>query len=463
MNLFYLKHHYLSIVRSRSFGGEVIAFIILIVLAKQSIPAIHSSVDSFVERVSSFFGSGEANFKLFLLVYFSSDLAIKLFFKRPSPKMKYYLLWTNNVSSISGQYMITSLFGIVPFFMVACFLPIYSKTFEWLGSEYLLIIVGLWVSNFYTGLLFQYSTRKIQLAGILLLAAIASIVLFNIIPVVHFVDLLFTPTVVLILLALSVAGSFYSVRNYLKKRIVGQKKKFQFSIGRSWINFRNPLFQLEWALIARNKRTRSNLLMGMLSILILPFLLEKESPEILMLLIMMFCTSFFIIQHGVYSLGWEGTYFDFLVTNVSIREFLKSRYIFYVGTSIVGFVLFLIPTIVNKLDIGMLVSMLLYNVGITIPLVLYRSAFNSTKIELSENSFMNYNGMLTGPIMVTSLLVTLLPFIFYGLSQPFLADHAVYGLGAIGLIGLVLNSFFIRRISSFLSRKKYHLSQSFKS
>lgn len=463
MSFFYLKHHFLSIVRSKSFGGEVIAFVLLFVFTMRLIPMASSSIDSYVEILSNYLELPEANFKIFLLAYFFSDLALKLSFKRPSPKMKYYLLWTNKISHISWQYLITSLFGIIPFFMLASFVPIFSKTIEWLGSDYVLIVTGLWFSTFFLGLFFQYSTSKVRTSFLTIPGAFAVLIIFNVVPILSFANCIFNPITVFLLLIITITGSFYSVRNYLKKRIVERSSKFQLALGRSWINFKNPLFQLEWALITRNKRTRSNLMMGVFAVVAVPWYLTESSSEIVVLVISLISTGFFIIQHGVYSLGWEGSYFDFLLTNISLKNFISSRYKFYVWTCLFGFSFGLIPTLVNGLDGTILVSLLFYNIGITIPLVLYRSVFNSSKIELSESSFMNYNGMLTGPIMVTSLLVILVPFALYGLSQRFLGEYTVHGLGIIGLIGFALNSFFVKRIVAFLSQKKYHLSQSFKS
>lgn len=462
MNLFYLKHHYLSIVRSKSFTGEVIAFIVLFVLFRKVVPIIYDSVDALVVQSSRLFHQ-DSSFKLFLLLFFSSDLLMKMVLKRPTPKTKYYLLWTDKTSQIAWQYIVTSFFGVLPFLMIATFVPVFSKTFEYLGSDYLLIVSVFWICTFLMGLAFQYANRKARLIVVTAFVLIGALMLADAVSAVDVSEGLFTLTSVLILLPVSSIVAFVAVKFHIEKRTIQPERKGLLSIDRTFVKFKNPLFQLEWALIARNKRTRSNLLMGLLSIAVFPFLLDEESPEALIILLSLFSSSFFIIQHGVYSLGWEGSYFDFLVTSIPVKRFLENRYLFYAATCMLGFLLFLIPTIINKLEVELLVSMLLYNIGITIPLVLYRSVFNSTKIELSENSFMNYSGMVTGPIMVTSVLVFFLPFMIYGLSKTLLGDYAAYGLGLVGLLGLLMKSVFIQGISSFMSRKKYHLSQSFKS
>ena len=196
--------------------------------------------------------------------------------------------------------------------------------------------------------------------------------------------------------------------------------------------------------------------------IILPFLLDGETDWMLVTLICFITTGFFIIQHGVYSLGWEGTYFDFLITNISPKTFIKTRYIFYVGTCVVGLVLASIPVIINGLSFSTLFMVFVYNVGVTIPLVLYRSTLNSTKIVLTENSFMNYNGMMTAPIFVSSFMVILLPLFVYGIGLGVFGDSAIYLLGILGLIGIALFQPITNAIAKKYHSRKYHLSQSFK-
>ena len=81
---------------------------------------------------------------------------------------------------------------------------------------------------------------------------------------------------------------------------------------------------------------------------------------------------------------------------------------------------------------------------------------------MTENSFMNYNGMMTGPIFVSSFLVTLLPLFIYGLGQAFWGENAIYLLGAMGAVGLALFDPLTDLVAKKYHSRKYHLSQSFK-
>lgn len=464
MNFFYLKHHYLSIVRSKSFTGEIFAFLILVFFGQSTAPLLLLEMDKYAESLALFLQIPDRPYEVFLIAYFFIDLLVRILLKRPQPKSHYYLFLDKSCKSISAQYLITSLFGIVPFLLVIAQATVVVKANQWLGGNWFLLLFGLFAANHYLGLTLQFAAKKVKTAILALLMLFFALTLGKLIPVQWTFDVILNPTTAAFLLLTGVVSAFFSVDSKLRKRKVFEgKTAFSLFNLLPTVNFKNPLFQLEWALIVRNKRTRSNLIMGLISVCILPFLLDQDSPQLLVILLALFATSFFIVQHGIYSLGWEGSYFDFLITNVSLKRFIESRYLFYLATCLIGYVLFLIPTIAVGQDLVLLTGMFLYNVGITIPLVLFRSGFNSQKIDLGENSMMNYNGMLTGPIMVTSLLVMVLPFIVFGIGQVIFGEQAAYLLVIVGIAGTVLRPLFINRIVAFLAKKKYHLSQTFKS
>lgn len=464
MNFFYLRHHYLSIVRGKSFGGEVVALILLVLLAGSRVPFFYDKLDDYATGLGKILENEAKSYELFLLLYFILDLAIRVIIKLPHPKVGYYLFWTDRTKSISWQYLITSLFGIIPVILFIPQLTLVIKTNEWLGYESSLAILGLFLFNHYFGLFLQFSKTKTRRMLLLALAFFLALLIYKVVSIAFILAVFLTIKMAFPLIVFVLVGAYYSVNSRLKERKYDQEKStFSFFRFLPSANFKNPLFQLECSLISRNKRTRSNLLMGMLSLLLFSFLIVDKSSEVLNWGLFFMGTAFFIIGHGVYSLGWEGGYFDFLLTNISLNNFIKNRYLFYVGTCVLGFLLMLIPVMVKGLDLISLINMTVYNIGVTIPFALYRSVFNSNKIDLSENSFMNYNGMLTGPIFLTTIFLMILPVFFYKIGYALLGNNAVYMLGLVGLVGLLLNPLLLRVIVKSFSRRKYHLSQSFKS
>ncbi len=461
MDLFYLKHHFQSVLRSKSFDGEVVAFVILAILFGSSISISFGQLESYAIDLSNFFSQSDVNYHLFLMSYVFGDLGIRLVFRRPLPKLKYYVLWTNSSTKIASQYLLTSFFGIIPFILTISILKVGVKANVWLGLSAMITVLIWWIGNHFIGLICQFASKNVKgiLVGIILLGFLVQ----WLIPSLNIANSIFILPVATVWLIASAIIAFRMIKSSIEAREVNEKESTSdFMESLPVLSFKNPVFQLEWALLVRNKRTRSNLLMGLISVIILPFLLDGETDWMLVTLICFITTGFFIIQPGVYSLGWEGTYFDFLITNISPKTFIKTRYIFYVGTCVVGLVLASIPVIINGLSFSTLFMVFVYNVGVTIPLVLYRSTLNSTKIVLTENSFMNYNGMMTAPIFVSSFMVILLPLFVYGIGLGVFGDSAIYLLGILGLIGIALFQPITNAIAKKYHSRKYHLSQSFK-
>ncbi len=459
MDLFYIRHHFQSIRRSTSFDGEVFAFILLSILFGGSALFSFTMLDDYALEASRFFGHEEANYHLFLMLYLFMDLVIRLVFRRPLPKLKYYVLWGDRSVQIANQYMITSLFGVMPLVLFITLLAVAVKAFIWLGFAAGITIILWWLANHYIGLITQFSKKWVKgVIGFLILFAL----LLQFLSVEIASQVISFPLAITVLVG-SIVLARSLVRSSIERREIEDKSRAgSFLESLPVLSFKNPVFQLEWALIVRNKRTRSNILLGLISVLVLPFMIDNESEWMAVTLIYFITTGFFIIQHGTYSLGWEGSYFDFLLTNISPKQFIKTRYLFYVGTCIVGFVFASIPTLINGLNLLNLSMIFLYNIGVTIPITLYRSTLNDTKIILTENSFMNYNGMMTGPIFVSSFLVMLIPLFIYGVGQQFMGLNAIYLMGGVGIVGLILFQPLTDRIAKKYHSRKYHLSQSFK-
>ena len=461
MSIFYIRHHYLSIVRSKSFSGQGFAFIIVLFIVAKSLPSFYRSLDDINLEIMRFLNTEGQDIGLLIVTYFFFELLLRTFFNRPRPRLKHYLLLTNKTKSIASQYLFTSLFGIVTFLFFSFSFTMVVKTFIERGIDGLYAF-ALFLTAHFISLFIQFGTSKEKVTvaifiGILIFAALS----MSFVPVL--VSVLLSPLSIFLLI-ISIYLAFVYVDRHIRKRVVTESNGIsQFRKFLPSFSFKNPYFQLEWSLVVRNKRAKTNLLLGALSLLILAPFLSEESPGGLMAFIFFLGTSFFIIQHGVYSLGWEGSYFDFLVTHVQMKKFLSHRYIFYAATCFLGFILFLIPGILRETNLVLLASLLLYNIGVTIPLVLFRSVYNSSKLELSENSMTNYNGMMTGPIMVTSMMVIIIPLILAGVGEMIFEGQSSYFLGALGLIGIALRGFILNQISVFVQNKKYHLSQSFKS
>ena len=174
-------------------------------------------------------------------------------------------LWSNASKQIASQYMITSLFGIMPFILAISVLTIAVKANEWLGMVAFLSVIGWWLANHYIGLISQFAHKRFKP----ILAFVLALLVFIqwLIPSLSILDTLLNPFFSIGLLLVSLMLAFGLVRKAIEKReVYEQEGKAGLLESLPVLSFKNPVFQLEWALLVRNKRTRSNLLLGLVSV-----------------------------------------------------------------------------------------------------------------------------------------------------------------------------------------------------
>ena len=459
MKFFYIQHHYLSILRKPSYNGELLAFFLITILVGSGLMSSYSTMGAYVAQLSFVFGYSEPNQLLFLALFFLADFVLRIVFRRPLPKLRYYALMKISPKQIASQYLITSLFGLMPYVFALMMILMAVQAFTWFGLVGAITVLIWFLANHFAGLFIQFTSPKGKVLAAFFVILVSVGLFLNSttlsVPVYYY---LFVGST---LMLLSTVLSYFQVSNVISRRDLIEEQKTWFLSALPALTFRNPILQLEWALLSRNRRTKTNLLFGLVSIFLLPFIIDDTNNMVLF--IFFIATGFFIIQHGIYSLGWEGSYYDFLITNISTKQFIKTRFLFYIGSCSVGLILVLIPAIMRGFDLISLLCLFLYNVGVTVPLVLYRSAMHDAKIILTENSFMNYNGMMTGPIFVTSFLIMLVPLFIYGVGISVIGEKAVLVFALLGLLGLALFYPITNLIAKKHYQKKYHLSQSFKS
>jgi len=461
MKFFYLRHHYLSIARSNSLNGEVFAFIILSISLGSLTPLIYSELDQIVFKIGALIGLGSDFQLLILLLYLLLDLSIKLFLKRPSPRIKYYFLLGNFSDTLAAQYLFTSLFGIIPFLLFIVSIPFLLKSYDWFGAQAMVSIFLFWLVHHYVGVWSKYARSKAPFMFTILLLLFIALEIFA--PHISWTGILLNPLVALFLFVLALSCAYFSVRSSIEAKLFVTKEQ------EGWLEklalrlqFKDPLYQLEWALMFRNKRTRTNLLSGF--ILIPLFLLNPIYYESIegVLLVSFMLTNLFTIQHGLYSFGWESSFFDFLFSVTNPGDFFRARWNLLIIINLIGLLFCLIASAIVGVNVIYCVTMFLYGSGVTIPFVLYRNHYHDSKIELSENAFANYNGVLTGPLLISSLMSLIIPLVLYFSAGLLLKDNTIYLFGMLGVTGLLLREKLLKALTLKFRKRRYHLSQSFK-
>ena len=153
------------------------------------------------------------------------------------------------------------------------------------------------------------------------------------------------------------------------------------------------------------------------------------------LLIGIFVTGIFFINHGQFLLSWEGGYFDFvLIRRTSYRQYFEAKYYMFVAAATIAFVLSLGYGFFGLKIILFNLAAYLFNIGINIPFVMRIAMYSPKKIDLSKGAAFNYEGVGAAQFLI-ALPVLLLPYVIYG---PMVAiGQDILGLCLVSLVGLV--------------------------
>jgi len=405
-------------------------------------------------------------------------LSIQPYLHLPIPKKKlfHYLL----VKSIPHFFNFAPFLLIVPFFIKAV-LPVNTL----LGSAgWLLAFVALIMANNF----FSYYLKKIFSVSQILPIAILLLV-----GVVFYLDMngyislstyfgqglsaiLEQPLWALIPVALAVFSYYFVFRQmqnyaYLEdisiksNRSEVETKEFKFL---EYYGKMGEIIQLELKLIWRNKRPKTMTIMGFIFPLYFLFMMFG-SPEIMdnaffLIFTGVFATGMVMMNYGQFMLSWESSFFDGLLTrNLSIKDYFHGIYLLFalaggLFTLLFSFVIFW------NLKFGLtIITLGLFNIGVTSLFLFFFSTYNKKRIDLGKSAFMNYEGvgasqfLLMVPIIFVPLLLFLL---FRWLTGSDLIALAV--LGVFGFVSILLRNPLIDLIVKQFKSRRYAMAAGFR-
>jgi hypothetical protein len=224
---------------------------------------------------------------------------------------------------------------------------------------------------------------------------------------------------------------------------------------------------LELKLIWRNKRPRS---VAMMTVIMLAYglLVYKDQhgqppPEILFILAGIILVGMFSVSYGQFFPAWHSNYFSMLMCQrLTMKQFLRSFYMLVTVVSIICYFLTLPYALIYPKIIYTHLAVLLYNLGVNIPVMFFIGLYSKKRLDLNQSSVMNYQGvgvsqwlagmpMLLGPIGI-----------FYLLKLAFGTIGGYIGIGTIGLIGILLNPIIIDFFSKQYRKQKHQLIRNYK-
>jgi len=288
-----------------------------------------------------------------------------------------------------------------------------------------------------------------------------------------FVSLLRQPALVFIPIALALAAWFnnylFLLRNlYLDEGTKTEKEKSSREY--TWLQklgISGDLIALDIKLILRNQRPKYLVRMCIFFLAYGFIFYNKknlEDPHMYVLLFpAIFMTGIFIMNYGQFLLSWHSGYFDGLMSsNISIPAFIRSKFMLYNAVSTAAFV---ITTLYGLISWKLLIVQLagwLYNIGINSVISVYLSTFNYKAIDLNRKATFNFQGI--GAVQwLYSFALILMPYLVYWPLARFVNPWTGFAvLGGLGLIGLLLQNFWVEMLTRQFHQRKYIILAGFR-
>jgi len=428
-----------------------------------------------------------SKFNSILLAYLAIDQIIRqLMQKLPTVSFKPLLLLNIRRPKIANYLMVRSVFNffnVLPFFLL---LPVTFKlvaeahsgieTLGWFLAIFILIF-----SNHFLAIYLKWRFNEAEYGFFILLAVFAGLFAVNHFGIIDLsgglgklLDLILAyPALTIPLLLLPALFYFLNVRFLLSRmflNILSGKQKEEKIRDYSWLDKLGEtgrFIALELKLIWRNKRPRS---VAMMTVIMLAygFLIYRpqpghEIPDFAYILGGIIMVGMFSISYGQFFPAWHSNYFSMLMCQrLTMKQFLRSFYMLVTVVSVICYVLTLPYAFLFPKTIYTHLSMLLYNLGINIPIMFWIGLYSKKRLDLNQSSVMNYQGvgasqwlagfpMLVGPILV-----------YYLFKLAFGPVGGFVGLGSLGLVGILFHSVIIDFFSKKYLKQKHQLIKNYK-
>ncbi|WP_209331730.1 DUF5687 family protein [Lunatimonas salinarum] len=226
---------------------------------------------------------------------------------------------------------------------------------------------------------------------------------------------------------------------------------------------------LEWKLILRHKKSRTYLTLCVFFLLyglifyINPAYTSEEGFSYLFIFVGMFITGIFMLQYGQLFLSWNSAFFDFFLHQPNgLESLIKGKYLLFVGISCICFLLS-VPYVYFGWDILWIhLATFLFNLGITIHLVVYFALWKPKPMDLNKGAMFNYEGVGIAQFLMIVPMV-LAPYLIFVPVAYFGGDYlGLLALGVCGIMGILafpqLSQISIRKAS----QNRYEISSSFR-
>lgn len=422
----------------------------------------------------------------FLFYWFLGDLMMR-FFLQKLPVMYIKPLLTlpikrNKILHYVLGKSVVSFFNFLPLFAIIPFSIILIK------NDYRVAVIITWMLTMiiftliinFLNFIIENKSAETELSFLPIILIVSGLFALNYFNLISFSSLVsnamnsISSNPFLILVPLVILGVLYYLNfSALKKKLyidssLKVKTQIASSTDMSWTRrFGDiaPFLQLDLKLLWRNKRPRSTIFIMIIALFYGLFFYPNPTYNDMtpmFIFVGVFITGIFMINFGQFIPAWDSSYYKLLMSqNIKYEEYLKSKFMLMIISSIALFVLS-IPYVYFGWKILVIhFAAMVYNIGVNSYVLLYGGSFNRKKINLSQRAVFNYQG--TGAVQwIIGFPLLFFPILIFYLPYKFISFEAgIATLIIIGGLGILFHQKLMNFISKRYLKSKYEMISAF--
>lgn len=217
-------------------------------------------------------------------------------------------------------------------------------------------------------------------------------------------------------------------------------------------------------MIFRNKRSKNNFYFYCIACIVAMFFLIdpfRNNPHLSIAYLFMFITIFsvgFGVYFTQYIFNYDNKYISLLFLNKNgIKKYLNSHTnLLY----LISFIIYIITTplmILKGIDLFLYNAIWVYNLGLGVCVIMFKSLFNRTVINVDKSRFEGYSKFDLNQIGLLLILFTLPYFLYYLFQKLEIASYFESVFIVIGVTFFITNKIWLSYFSSLVKKRKYRI------
>lgn len=468
-----------SLATNIGLGFLALYFSVNFLVLGLAIPRIFASQFPNVDPVSKF--------NSFVLGYFFVEQIIRLLMQKlPTISFRPFLLMNIRRKTIGHYLMFRSLinfFNILPLFLlVPVTISMVNDSYSALATAgWFMAVFLMMITNHFLAVYIKWRFNEAEYGFLIMLGILAGLFCINYFGIINLTGvvgllldiILLHPYMAFLMVMLPLLLYLLNYRFLLSRMFINlltARQKEENIRDFSWLDKLGEtgrFIALELKLIWRNKRPRSQAMMTVImfayGLLIYRGQGGQEPPEFIFILGGIMMVGLFSTSYGQFFPAWHSNYFSMLMCQcLKMKEFLQSFYRLVTVVSVACYFITLPYAFMYTKIIYTHLVLLLYHLGVNIPIIFFIGLYSKKRLDLNQSSVMNYQGMGASQ-WLGGMPMFLIPMGLFYLVKIFSdATTGYIVLGGLGILGIVFHPVIINYFSKEYLKKKHQLINNYK-